>query len=63
MIIRDFGILNEREKPGTTGYGIPQPGIVITDADGVIVATFAEKSYRKRPRLDDVLKAVKAALR
>ena len=61
-IIRAFGILNEREKPGTTGYGIPHPGIVITNADGVVVATFAEKSYRKRPKLDDVLEQARTAL-
>ena len=60
-IIRGFGIFNEREKPGTTGYGIPHPGIVLTDADGVVVATFAERSYRKRPKLDEVLAAIDAA--
>ena len=56
-IIRAFGILNEREKPATPGYGIPHPGVVITDARGVVVATFAERSYKKRPRIDQLLKS------
>lgn len=54
-VIKAFGILNEREKPGSRGYGIPNPGIVIIDTAGVLRAKFAEKGYRSRPKIDTVL--------
>lgn len=57
-IIDAFGIRNESQKPGSAGYGIPHPGIMVFDNDGALVLKFAEKSYRKRPKIDDVLAAV-----
>lgn len=59
-IIDAFGIRNENQKPGSSGYGIPNPGIMVFDNNGRLVAKFAEKSYRKRPKVDDVLAAVDA---
>lgn len=57
-IIKHFGILNQRQKPGSRGFGIPNPGIMIVDTKGIIRAKFAEKSYRKRPQIDAVLAAI-----
>lgn len=57
-VIQAFGILNQHEKPGSRGYGIPNPGIIIIDRNGVIRAKFAEKSYRDRPKIDTVLAAI-----
>ncbi len=57
-VIQAFGILNRREKPGSRGYGIPNPGIIIIDTHGVIRAKFAEVSYRDRPQIDAVLAAI-----
>ncbi len=62
-VIKAFGILNQRQKPGSRGYGIPNPGIIITDTKGVIRAKFAEKGYRKRPQIDTVLEAIDSILR
>ena len=62
-IIDAFGIRNEDQRPGTSGYGIPNPGIMVFDANGTLVAKFAEKSYRKRPNIDDVLAATDAAMK
>ncbi len=62
MIIDAFGIRNMDQKPGSAGDGIPHPGIMVFDRDGKLVAKFAEKSYRKRPKIDDVLAAADAAL-
>jgi peroxiredoxin len=59
-VIDAFGIRNTQYAPGTSGYGIPHPGIVVFDEDGHLIAKFAEKSYRKRPRIDAVLAAVDA---
>ena len=37
-VIRGFGILNDRVKPGDLIlYGIPYPGVYMTDTDGVFV--------------------------
>jgi len=57
-VIKAFGILNEREKPGSRGYGIPNPGIIIIDTGGVVRAKFAEKGYRSRPKIDTVLATI-----
>jgi hypothetical protein len=47
-IIRAFGILNESEKPGARGYGIPHPGTFIVDRNGVVVSRFFEDAYQER---------------
>lgn len=60
-IIDAFGIRNEDQKPGSAGDGIPHPGIMIFNSDGALTAKFAEKSYRKRPKIDDVLEAFDAS--
>lgn len=59
-IIRAFGILNPRYEPGDSGYGIPNPGVVLVSPQRRVVATFAEKSYRKRPRIETLLAAIDA---
>jgi hypothetical protein len=48
-VIRQYGILNERVAPGDALlYGIPYPGVYVTDEDGVVVAKFFHDSYKKR---------------
>jgi hypothetical protein len=47
-IIRAYRILNESEKPGARGYGIPHPGTFIVDRDGVVVSRFFEDAYQER---------------
>jgi hypothetical protein len=47
-IIRSFGLLNESEKPGSRGYGIPHPGTFIVDRDGRVVSRFFEQAYQER---------------
>lgn len=59
-VIRSFGILNtliaEDEHPW---YGIPYPGVYVTDVDGVIVEKFFENNYAVRPGPEQLLAAVK----
>lgn len=59
-VIDAFGIRNEEHEEGSTGYGIPHPGIMVFDGDGKLVAKFAEQGYRKRPAVDKVLVAIDA---
>lgn len=47
-MIRAFGILNELEKPGSRGHGIPHPGTFIVDRKGVVVSRFFEDAYQER---------------
>ena len=58
-VVDAFGIRNLDYEPGHRAYGIPYPGILIIDADGIIRGKFAEEDYRDRPALDVVLEAVK----
>ena len=47
-IIRAYGLLNELEKPGGRGYGIPHPGTLIVDRRGRVVSRFFEDAYQER---------------
>ena len=48
-VIRQFGILNEQvTKNDALLYGIPYPGVYVTDEDGTVVAKFFHDSYKKR---------------
>jgi len=57
-IIRGFDILNETQKPGTFGYGIPYPIIFVINPKQVITHRFSEESYKDRPAVDVVLGAL-----
>lgn len=48
-VIRAYGILNEQvtEEAGPI-FGIPYPGVYVTDEDGVVVAKFFHDTYKKR---------------
>ena len=48
-VIRRYGILNDQVKPGDLIlYGIPYPGVYMTDAEGVVVAKSFHGSYKIR---------------
>lgn len=48
-VIRQFGILNEQvTRNDALLYGIPYPGVYVTDEHGVVVAKFFHDSYKKR---------------
>jgi peroxiredoxin len=55
--IKAFGLLN-REAKGKT-EGIPYPGTVIIDRDGVIRAKLFLDGYRERPTAAALIKAVR----
>ena len=48
-VIRRFGILNDQVKPGDLIlYGIPFPGVYMTDTEGVVVGKSFHGSYKIR---------------
>ena len=50
-----WGIRNQEYGPGTFGYGIPYPGVVLISPEGEILAKWAEKGYRSRADWSEVL--------
>lgn len=61
--VKAFDILNEDYAPGHKGYGIPHPGIMYLDAQGVIRAKFADQGYKSRPALKEVYARLKAQIK
>jgi hypothetical protein len=48
-IIRRYGILNDQVGPEDAFlYGIPFPGVYVTDEEGIVVAKFFHDTYKKR---------------
>jgi AhpC/TSA family/Thiol:disulfide interchange protein DsbD, N-terminal len=48
-VIKHYGILNtEVSEDDAFLYGIPFPGVYVTDEDGVVVAKFFHDTYKKR---------------
>lgn len=53
--IKDYGLLNKEAKGKTAG--IPYPGTVLIDKDGVIRAKLFFDGYRERHAAEDIIKA------
>lgn len=59
-VIDAFGIRNMEHEKGSSGYGIPHPGIMLFDSSGKLYAKFAEEGYRTRPPIEGVLDSIDA---
>lgn len=55
--VNSLGIRNLDYDPGDRTYGIPYPGMLLIDSDGIIRHKFAEERYQDRPALELVLEA------
>ena len=55
-----WGVRNQEYGPGTFGYGIPYPGVVLLSPEGEILAKWAEEGYRSRADWAEVLEEVTA---
>ena len=58
-LIRALGILNDNYSPGERGYGIPDPGLMVVNSAGEVLATFAEPNYKNRPKPETVLERLR----
>jgi hypothetical protein len=57
-VIRAFGILNDRiDENDAFLFGIPYPGVYVTDENGVVTAKFFRDSYKKRESPENLLDA------
>lgn len=55
VIIRRFGLFNETVEPTSRDYGIPHPGLLVVDRDGVVRERFFEERYYHRMTMPSVL--------
>ena len=53
-----FGIRNENYQPGDSGYGVPHPGILFLNSDGIVELKFAAPGFRNRPSFEAVYEAL-----
>lgn len=58
--VNAYGIRNEAYSEGDSGYGIPHPGVLFVNRQGIVLAKFAESGYRKRPLMEDIYSAIVA---
>jgi peroxiredoxin len=56
--IIQLGLLNPNYDPSSKYYGVPYPGVFLVDSTGIIVGKFAEQSYRDRPLMEHLIRAV-----
>lgn len=57
-VIRRYGIFNEQIGPDDGFYyGIPYPGVFVTDEEGVVVAKFFHDTYKKRDSAEIIIDA------
>lgn len=61
-IVDALGIRNVDYGSDHRFYGIPYPGIVFVNADGVVLRKFAEPGYRARPEFSAVFAGVSSAV-
>ena len=60
--VNAYGVRNEEYAAGHRAYGIPHPGILLIDPQGVVRAKFAVPGYRERPPFEEILVAVENLL-
>jgi hypothetical protein len=57
-VIRRYGILNTQVKPDDgVVYGIPYPGVFVTDEDGRVLGKFFQNNYKKRDSAELIIDA------
>ncbi|MDQ7049680.1 MAG: peroxiredoxin family protein [Enterobacterales bacterium] len=51
-----FNVLNSAHQPGHKHYGIPYPGVIVVDANGIVKHTYFFEGYKKRVKFKKLLK-------
>ena len=59
--IRTFGLFNDDYAKGTFAYGVPHPAVYIVGKDKKVHAVLSEKSYKERPQVESIMKAIQDA--
>ena len=58
-IIRAFGLINDSFPPNSPWHGFAHPMILVADPGGIVRHRFSERGYRQRPKIDEVLAALR----
>lgn len=53
--VNALGVRNEDYEQGHQAFGIPHPGILFLDSEGVIRAKYAVPGYRQRPPFAELI--------
>jgi peroxiredoxin len=53
--IKAYGLLNTTVDPASTNYGIPFPGTLVVNREGVVTARFFEEAYQERNTVASIL--------
>ena len=61
-IIKRYGLLNDTVDPKSRTYGIPHPGTLIVDRNGVVVSRFFEDAYQERYTVATILNSLGRAI-
>ena len=51
-----LNVVNKKYEPGARHYGIPYPGVIVVDKDGVVVHKYFFEGYRNRVKFKQLLK-------
>jgi peroxiredoxin len=62
LSFKTLGILNEDYQPGDSNYGIPYPGMIIVDPNGIVVGKLFVEDYTQRVDSTAALAFAKSAL-
>jgi len=62
LTFQTLGILHPDYQPGHDSYGIPYPGMIIVDREGIVSAKLFVEQYSQRVDSREVLKFAKKAL-
>ena len=62
LSFKTLGILNRDYQPGEHHYGIPYPGSIVIDEEGVVVGKLFLEAYSSRVSADATLAYAKRAL-
>ena len=57
-IIKRYGLLNDTVDPKSSTYGIPHPGTLILDRNGVVQSRFFEDAYQERYTAAAILSSI-----
>ncbi|WND01415.1 peroxiredoxin family protein [Temperatibacter marinus] len=57
-VIDALKLKNPEYKGKSRFYGVPYPMVLVIDTNGIVKAKLFEKSYRKRPAVEEILSAL-----
>ena len=55
-----LNILNDEEKRGDKHYGIPFPGVMVINSEGILIYKYFYKGYKKRVKMPTLFKQLES---